>query len=803
MNFKNHRPLRPFIGLAIFTIVAGLTVFMSGQQRGQMANPQSSMHVPILTSGPQEEELPGLPDDWSFHHLNFTDPGTEEEAINADRHEEWLRIVNEPRYIIQQLKRRQPAQGPWADYVAKMNERGRTLEDSGEAEPSADRVEQLEASFRPVKGHRPARPVKEGIDRDWSMDLGASAAARAGQYPAKYTFSTTSANCSDYVVYPTGATGSSSQATIVAYSNLYGTSGPNGTGCGAGASGGAVPEVYWAYNTPVGSTAATANLSPVIDFNGTQVAFVETAGSTAYLVLLHMANSGGSATSPATITSSSSYPCTAPCYTTFTLGAADTNSPPFYDYNHDAIYVGDASGKMHKFSPVFRGTAAEVTGANTWPETVRSGSQLTGPVLDYNSGYIFVADHSGYLNQWSSSGGTTAVGASNSMSTQGIPDAPVVDSGTNSSTNPSWVYVENAYGGSTGNPAYLNIFNGSSAISGYGTSVALTTTGSTSLTIYAGAFDNLHTSTTTGNYYVCATDVTSGSANTTLYQVALGGTATAVTLTKYAYNQVSSTNTSPTCSPVAEFYNNSTDYVYLSVTANGDATASCTGACLYNYKVPTSTGTHTGSATAGMTVASGASGVIIDNSLTSPAGASQIYFSSLASESCAGNGTTGSGTGGCAVQASQSSPSNPVTANGTVTFIRDSYYWPGHEGCTGTCSPTASVTVGATTYTFVATINGTSTQVQTYDSGTTSQDESDAAQNLAAALLNDSTKCSTDTPKPCFYVSGANASVTATYSSNVTSLTAKTSGSGGDFALSVSSDATTDITVSGGNNGSP
>jgi len=178
-------------------------------------------------------------------------------------------------------------------------------------------------------------------------------------------------------------------------------------------------------------------------------------------------------------------------------------------------------------------------------------------------------------------------------------------------------------------------------------------------------------------------------------------------------------------------------------------------------------------------------------------------FSSLASESCAGNGTTGSGTGGCAVQASQSSPSNPVTANGTVTFIRDSYYWPGHEGCTGTCSPTASVTVGATTYTFVATINGTSTQVQTYDSGTTSQDESDAAQNLAAALLNDSTKCSTDTPKPCFYVSGANASVTATYSSNVTSLTAKTSGSGGDFALSVSSDATTDITVSGGNNGSP
>ena len=150
--------------------------------------------------------LPGLPDDWSFHHLNFTDPGTEEDAINAGRHEEWLRIVNEPRYIIQQLKRRQPAQGPWADYVAKLNERARAQEEGGEAELGLDRAGQLEVFPRPVKGHRPVRPVKAGIDRDWSMDLGASAAPRAGQYPAKYTFSTTAiASCSDYVVYPTGA----------------------------------------------------------------------------------------------------------------------------------------------------------------------------------------------------------------------------------------------------------------------------------------------------------------------------------------------------------------------------------------------------------------------------------------------------------------------------------------------------------------------------------------------------------------------------------------------------------------------
>jgi len=179
MNFKNHRPMRPFIGLAIFTIVAGLTVFMSGQQRGQMASPQTNMHVPILTSGPQPDslDLPGLPDDWSFHHLTFTDPGSEEDAIDGGRHEEWLRIVNEPRYIIQQLKRRQPVQGPWADEVAKLNAMARAQEESGEVGLSVDRAGQLEVFPRPVKGHRPLRPVKAGIDRDWSMEVGAGAAA--------------------------------------------------------------------------------------------------------------------------------------------------------------------------------------------------------------------------------------------------------------------------------------------------------------------------------------------------------------------------------------------------------------------------------------------------------------------------------------------------------------------------------------------------------------------------------------------------------------------------------------------------
>jgi hypothetical protein len=53
-------------------------------------------------------------------------------------------------------------------------------------------------------------------------------------------------------------------------------------------------------------------------------------------------------------------------------------------------------------------------------------------------------------------------------------------------------------------------------------------------------------------------------------------------------------------------------------------------------------------ATAAMPAAGGTSGIIVDNTVETLLGASQIYFSTLTDQVC---GT--SGTGGCAVQASQ------------------------------------------------------------------------------------------------------------------------------------------------------
>jgi hypothetical protein len=466
----------------------------------------------------------------------------------------------------------------------------------------------------------------------------------AGQLPAKYSFSTSSTpSCSDYVVYGTGATGSSGQATVIAYNDLYKTT------CGS-----TVPGIKWAYNT--GGAAA---LSPVLSFDGTQVAYIQTASSVASLVVLKMANSGGSALSPAAITSvgNSSYPtCTAPCYTSISLSANDTNSAPFYDYANDVIYVGDDSGNLHQYAHVFGGTSANYL-TSVWSTNASSGdtnkygssSGLSSPVLDPVTGLVFVGDRYGYLHSVKSNGtglltsgqlGNVAAGG------PGISDGPLVD--VEGSASHVYVFVQDT---NVSVYTYINGFATGTSISGtYGTALGFSGVNGTQL-LYDGAFDNQWYSSggTSGNLYVCGVDSTHN-AYPTLFQIALPLAAGTNPSSVHTYATL--TNAAAGCSPPTEFYNGSTDYLFLSVTGSGSQSA-CTGACMYSFILPANTTTHTGTASSGLNVAGGSSGIVIDNS-GSATGESQIYFSTLSSQSCSGNGSTGSGTGGCAVQASQS-----------------------------------------------------------------------------------------------------------------------------------------------------
>jgi hypothetical protein len=145
----------------------------------------------VLTGQAAEPPKHGTPltTDWSHRHLIFSHPNSSEQLA---------RVAKDPRYW-QQIQRREPALMPPTSMVDA---------DSGAIAP-------------PVVKRRSKK-----LKRDWSENLGGGASAGAGNYPAKYSFRGTTANCSDaatpdYVVYSTGLAGSSTQASVVAFDNLY------------------------------------------------------------------------------------------------------------------------------------------------------------------------------------------------------------------------------------------------------------------------------------------------------------------------------------------------------------------------------------------------------------------------------------------------------------------------------------------------------------------------------------------------------------------------------------------------------
>jgi hypothetical protein len=466
-----------------------------------------------------------------------------------------------------------------------------------------------------------------------------------------------------------GADPPTTRPTIVALNNLYDTTCP-------GTSNTTPPPPYWAFNTG----AAFTETSPVLSFPGDQVAFTQRGGANgqASLVLLKGASSGTIA-APTALTSQASgaayRSCTAPCMLVLPFKNSagvnnaspyhtDTNSSPFYDYVNDVIYVGDDSGYLHQFTGVFNGTPAEagspwpvaVSASTTLNPTDGNNNELTSPVYDYTSQLIFVGSASGStkggsLHSINASG--TVVTTSGLLATArsaGVRDAPIVDSnagrvyafvssdagasGTNCNTAPCAAVYQFTTGFTNGTTGTL------------GTSKFYVGRGVTSTTagfLYAGTFDNTYYASATpaspsGNLYVCGNQANNAQ-RPTLWKIPLASNV----MSNAVVGPTLTSNTSQ-CSPIAEVYNSPNDYIYASVTANGNAsltTGSCAGACIYLYNLTGLTWATNAKAVTGLAAPGGTSGIIIDN-VSTATGASQVYYS-----------TAGTGTGGNAVQASQ------------------------------------------------------------------------------------------------------------------------------------------------------
>jgi hypothetical protein len=111
----------------------------------------------------------GLPDDWTHHYLLFSNPGTEQQALESGNYEQWRKIVNDPRFTLQQIKRSAGT---------------KTLEGAGLPAASPPSAEPLGAGA-PVQGpgivwsNGPTRP-RTVLKKDWAVPIGGVAASGTG-----------------------------------------------------------------------------------------------------------------------------------------------------------------------------------------------------------------------------------------------------------------------------------------------------------------------------------------------------------------------------------------------------------------------------------------------------------------------------------------------------------------------------------------------------------------------------------------------------------------------------------------------
>ena len=511
--------------------------------------------VPGLSAQENAPRHIGIPQDWSDHHIVYTLDG-------LIQHPE---LISQEHRIARQILQRYRA--PSSNF-------------SGGSDP------QLISS--PRSTHH----------RDWNADF-VRGHVFSDSYPSKFSFDSggTPSCANDYVVFGLNIAGTTSQANLIGFNNLYSGTLPDGL-CGTGG-----PNVMFAYNITT-TTNGKILLSPVISEDGTKIAFVESSGGPTPSTVFHVltwTRGQGTITSPANPGSA---------MTSLTLAAADsTTSAPWVDYASDTAFLGVDGGDMYSIFPVFgAGTPAVVAG---WPITVSGGQRLSPPVLDNRLGLLMVGSTSGKIFQVNiitpAVTQTLIVGAKPDSS---IDAAPIVDV-TNGTT-----FVVSGDDGTSAvlvevDTATLTLL--SKARIGLGASTG------TVLSIQQPALDNnYYNGQANGVIRVCGT----GASDTTPWQYSFGFTGKIMnTLPVFSQQLVNSTGA--TCTGWTEFFNpnvgGGTDFFFFGITQ--DCTGTGTSGCVVARTTdiaPLVTVPITG----------GPSGIVIDNYSTDPQ-ASSLYLSAI------------------------------------------------------------------------------------------------------------------------------------------------------------------------------
>jgi|HubBroStandDraft_2_1064218.scaffolds.fasta_scaffold04477_3 hypothetical protein len=570
----------------------------------------------------------GGPQDWSDQHVIYTRNGSAEDM---------LKLRDNPRFLNSIV-------------LHYMREHRNQLGQPGIA---ADLPElQPPAAWHPTQ-YLPFPNSGKRRKVDWAVSLGPTAGMAIGETPAVYVYNYASPSCNDFVVYTVNAPatiGNPGQANLIGLKNLY----TNGAGTGFCA--GTNPSLLFSYAIGTGGSP----LSPVISLDGTKVAWIENRTSTAsYLHITNwVANQGTSATWPVGVTgawlngtcnpvitscdyaveyTASTYPGCATAYI-----AGNGHSDLYVDYPSNSGFISANNGLLYHIKNIFSTTASPTVDfcipVNSSFETVPS-SAMSGPIYDEKLNEVFITDSEkiyGYTVNASSlppsfvPAGSYTYGNSASNYNYQTGPGPLLDWFN------GFIYVFSAY---DANSKTSVTQLPTSLASGVPVELGPISTNANQLLFY-GAFDNnyytygpAYGTNPASTLYSCGTDSTTTTAQD-LFAISFNASTGVVNATPaMSYNtNVNPGGTNGLCSPITEFYDGTTDRIFVGM----GQPAAATGAnvvTMWNVTTQLTNTSGTGGTmptpvvTTPTSYLGGTSGISADNNASGTAQAQSIYFS--------------------------------------------------------------------------------------------------------------------------------------------------------------------------------
>jgi hypothetical protein len=443
----------------------------------------------------------------------------------------------------------------------------------------------------------------------------------------------------------TGTPGTSLTMSVAATATNAGVAITVGTGTAGACSGRAAvatvdnslqATTMWSYD--ISAVSGKVVTSPALSFDGTKIAFVETAAGAAHFhVLAWKSGDGFDATNGQNVllpkVISGGFSAVAPnggtgAVTDLTLGAAsDTLSSPFVEYNQDVAYVGNDSGTLFRIKNVFctMSCTVGVTAAPSldlsWPTSGGSANTgtlsvcagaLTGPVVG-PGGNVYVGCADGKLYGITPTGtilGSVTVG--NGGVDGGVVDPPLADNVN------GFVYAVSGNSSGVGTPSVL---------------VQAPTNLSSSVvaTLGSGGIFNLHSPTFNEDYFSCTPQ--SAGCTWRIFALALDTTNTHSSLWGVGFTGAHVMNSGAGTvqafginpfefSPATTFFDGVQDRLFESVLTNS------IGGNLVSFNVSTLQ-TFPFTLESSATEGAGTSGIIVDNNGTGTVQADSVYFGAL------------------------------------------------------------------------------------------------------------------------------------------------------------------------------